>query len=353
MRRRRPTPSVGVGGYLDGRPSRWSPSPAAGTVRRRSSRLAAGATAWVVEEVSLGRTGEPSGRRPEWRVERGGGSVLHHAERLGPAGRVGERRRRGPVPPPRDRGRRRHPGRRRPAHARDRRRRRRRAGRRRRTPGSSLVAASSRPVARGRCAARARPIRPGSVTSTSAQVGRRVGEAERHARAAPRRRRRGRTGGTRRRGAARPSRPPRTTAPARRRGVPRSLAGAGSRSPAPCARRRVRRSPTPIPVSAASNRDASPRHPRRPSARRWSTKRWPPKSRSGAHGGGRQRRCRARRIVGCSAGAADLEHLQPRRALEHAVADVRRLQHGVAGVEHERRPLVLVDDAGPSRARSG
>jgi urease accessory protein len=55
--------------------------------RHRSSttvRLAVDATAWIVEEVSLGRTGEAPGRIDlEWRVERAASVLVHHAERLG------------------------------------------------------------------------------------------------------------------------------------------------------------------------------------------------------------------------------------------------------------------------------
>jgi hypothetical protein len=47
---------------------------------------------------------------------------------------------------------------------------------------------------------------------------------------------------------------------------------------------------------------------------------------------------------------ADLDHLRARRALEDAMADPRRLQDRVAGLQHERPPLVLVDDAEPSPA---
>jgi urease accessory protein len=47
--------------------------------------LAADATAWLIDEVVLGRTGEPSGNVAlTWRVERAGRVLLHHTERLGP-----------------------------------------------------------------------------------------------------------------------------------------------------------------------------------------------------------------------------------------------------------------------------
>ena len=81
------TADVGERGHLC-----WTPEPmvAVAGCRHRSSttvRLAAGATAWIVEEVSLGRTGEGSGRVDlEWRVERGGSVLVHHAERLGAGG---------------------------------------------------------------------------------------------------------------------------------------------------------------------------------------------------------------------------------------------------------------------------
>ena len=47
--------------------------------------LAADATVWLLDEVVLGRTGEPSGNVAlTWRVERAGRVLLHHTERLGP-----------------------------------------------------------------------------------------------------------------------------------------------------------------------------------------------------------------------------------------------------------------------------
>ena len=49
-------------------------------------------------------------------------------------------------------------------------------------------------------------------------------------------------------------------------------------------------------------------------------------------------------------GAADLDHLEPRRRLQHPVADLRRLQHAVAGLEQEGLPLVLIDEARPALA---
>jgi urease accessory protein len=77
--------SVGAGGLL-----RWVPEPlvlVAGCRHRSTTTvsLAAGAAAWIVEEVALGRRGEPSGDLTmSWRVERDGQPVVHHAERLGP-----------------------------------------------------------------------------------------------------------------------------------------------------------------------------------------------------------------------------------------------------------------------------
>ena len=49
-------------------------------------RLAADATGVIVEEVSLGRHGEPSGELElRLRVERGGRPLVHHVERFGPS----------------------------------------------------------------------------------------------------------------------------------------------------------------------------------------------------------------------------------------------------------------------------
>jgi urease accessory protein len=76
---------VGAGGHL-----RWVPEPLVAVVGccHRSATivdLAAGATAWIVEEVSLGRHGEASGDVAlEWRIERDGRPLVHHAEHLGP-----------------------------------------------------------------------------------------------------------------------------------------------------------------------------------------------------------------------------------------------------------------------------
>lgn len=76
---------VGDGGHLD-----WSPEPmvsVVGSRHRASTRVSlyGSATVRVVEEVSLGRSGEPSGRLDlELRVERDGVPLVHHTERLGP-----------------------------------------------------------------------------------------------------------------------------------------------------------------------------------------------------------------------------------------------------------------------------
>ena len=52
----------------------------------------------------------------------------------------------------------------------------------------------------------------------------------------------------------------------------------------------------------------------------------------------------AREVLG---GDPDFDHLDPCRGFEHPVADLRGLDHAVAGAEHERRPLVLVDEPHP------
>lgn len=76
---------VGAGGHLV-----WAPEPMVSVVgsRHRASTsvmLDGSATARIVEEVSLGRSGEPSGRLDlELRVERDGVPLVHHTERLGP-----------------------------------------------------------------------------------------------------------------------------------------------------------------------------------------------------------------------------------------------------------------------------
>lgn len=81
---------VGVGGHLD-----LAPEPTISVVgsRHRSItrvRLAAGATCRVVEEVSLGRTGEPAGDLGlSVRVEREGRALVHHDEWFGPSADAG------------------------------------------------------------------------------------------------------------------------------------------------------------------------------------------------------------------------------------------------------------------------
>ncbi len=77
--------TVAAGGAL-----RWEPEPlvaVAGCDHHCTTTvtLEAGATAWLVDEVALGRTGEPSGHVTlTWRVERAGRVLLHHTEQLGP-----------------------------------------------------------------------------------------------------------------------------------------------------------------------------------------------------------------------------------------------------------------------------
>lgn len=76
---------VGDAAHLD-----WSPEPmvsVCGSRHRASTHVELGATATarIVEEVSLGRSGEPSGRLDlELRVVRDGEPLVHHTERLGP-----------------------------------------------------------------------------------------------------------------------------------------------------------------------------------------------------------------------------------------------------------------------------
>jgi urease accessory protein len=77
--------TVGADGHLA-----WVPEPlvlVAGCHHETTTQvsLAAGATVWIVEEISLGRTGQESGSLTmSWRVERDGRPLVHHAERLGP-----------------------------------------------------------------------------------------------------------------------------------------------------------------------------------------------------------------------------------------------------------------------------
>lgn len=83
----RTTCDVGAGGHLD-----VAPEPTVTVVgsRHRSIArvlLAAGATCRLVDEVSLGRTGEPPGDLAlSLRVERDGVPLVHHDERFGHAG---------------------------------------------------------------------------------------------------------------------------------------------------------------------------------------------------------------------------------------------------------------------------
>ena len=73
------------GGNVD-----WSPEPMVSVVgsrhrARTEVMLEGSATARIVEEVSLGRSGEPSGRLDlELRVVRDDTPLVHHTERLGP-----------------------------------------------------------------------------------------------------------------------------------------------------------------------------------------------------------------------------------------------------------------------------
>lgn len=70
---------------------RWHPHPivsVAGSEHLASTtvHLAAGATASIVEEIALGRHGEPSGELElRLRVERDGRPLVHHVERFGPS----------------------------------------------------------------------------------------------------------------------------------------------------------------------------------------------------------------------------------------------------------------------------
>ena len=74
----------------DGAVLRWEPEPLVAVVgcRHHSTTtvaVAADATLWLLDEVVLGRTGEPSGHVTlTWRVERAGHVLLHHTEELGP-----------------------------------------------------------------------------------------------------------------------------------------------------------------------------------------------------------------------------------------------------------------------------
>ena len=117
------------------------------------------------------------------------------------------------------------------------------------------------------------------------------------------------------------------------------------RAAAPRARPRGPPVAVPIPVS----RHAKP-------GARHGTQGAPPRRR-GARKAARRTPARAHAAVGSAmrgrrpsrgGRAADLDHLEFRRALEHAVADARRLQHAVARPHRERLALVLVDDAHPA-----
>jgi urease accessory protein len=77
--------TVAEGGHLQ-----WAPEPlvaVSGCRHRAVTRieLARAATACVTEEIVLGRRGEPPGDLVlDWRLERDGRPLVHHAERLGP-----------------------------------------------------------------------------------------------------------------------------------------------------------------------------------------------------------------------------------------------------------------------------
>ena len=89
----------------------------------------------------------------------------------------------------------------------------------------------------------------------------------------------------------------------------------------------------------------APRLPRRVAARWW-TNRWPPKSPVDVAVGSVQL------VVGDGLvlrRARELDHLQAGGALEDPVPDAGRLEHAVPGLQHERRPLVLVDHPDPAR----
>jgi urease accessory protein len=86
----RPSTQAVHADIAEGAVLRWEPEPliAVAGCRHHSTttvRLAAGAVVWLLEEVALGRTGEPSGCVTlTWRVERAGRVLLHHTEQLGP-----------------------------------------------------------------------------------------------------------------------------------------------------------------------------------------------------------------------------------------------------------------------------
>jgi urease accessory protein len=68
----------------------WTPEPLVlvARCRHRSSTeidVAAGATAWIADEIALGRAGQqPGALETSWRVTRAGRPLVHHAEQLGP-----------------------------------------------------------------------------------------------------------------------------------------------------------------------------------------------------------------------------------------------------------------------------
>jgi len=86
----RPSTQTGHAEIADRAALRWEPEPLVAVAGCRhhtttTVALAADATAWLLDEVVLGRTGEPSGHVTlTWRVERAGLVLLHHTEELGP-----------------------------------------------------------------------------------------------------------------------------------------------------------------------------------------------------------------------------------------------------------------------------
>jgi urease accessory protein len=77
---------VGDGAHLDWRPQPTVSVAGSDHVIATDVELAPTATCRLIDELSLGRHGEPSGAL-EWRlrVARGGRVVVHHVERFGPA----------------------------------------------------------------------------------------------------------------------------------------------------------------------------------------------------------------------------------------------------------------------------
>lgn len=77
--------TVGAGAHLDWRPEPTVSVAGSDHVARTHIALAGSATCRVVEEFSLGRCGEPSGRlATELRMTRAGRPLVHHGEVFGP-----------------------------------------------------------------------------------------------------------------------------------------------------------------------------------------------------------------------------------------------------------------------------